>query len=103
MNRKEFIRNSAILGGATILPINNVFSQNLTENGIDKLVDSQGNFIQNPLPYSTSFLEPHMDEETLQLHFKFHHGGAVKGANKDLGNIKKSLKSDNFDQADLWT
>jgi len=103
MNRKEFLRNSAIIGGATILPINNVFSQNVTENGIDKLVDSKGNFIQNPLPYAKTFLEPHMDEETLHLHFEFHHGGAVKGANKDLENIKKHIKSGNLDQVDLWT
>lgn len=103
MNRKEFIRNSAILGGATILPINNVFSQNITENGIDKLVDNKGYFIQKPLPYNKTFLEPHMDEETLHLHFEFHHGGAVKGANKDLENIKKSLITENFEQAELWT
>ena len=96
MNRKEFLRNSAILGGATILPVNNVFSQNVTENGIDKLVDSNGKFIQNPLPYNKTFLEPHMDEETLHLHFEFHHGGAVKGANKDLKNIKKHILSGDF-------
>ncbi len=29
MNRKEFLRNSAIIGGATILPVNNFFSQNI--------------------------------------------------------------------------
>ncbi|WMN12108.1 hypothetical protein QYS49_32455 [Marivirga salinae] len=46
MNRKEFLRNSAILGGASILPLSTAFSQNVTENGIDKLVDSNGNFIQ---------------------------------------------------------
>ena len=103
MNRKEFLRNSAILGGATILPGNNVFSQNVTENGIDKLVDGNGNFIQNPLPYKKSFLEPHMDEETLHLHFEFHHGGAVKAANKDLANIKKHTQSGDLDQVDLWT
>jgi len=103
MNRKEFIKNSAIIGGASILPFNNVFSQNVTENGIDKLVDSKGNFIQNPLPYNETFLEPHMDQETLHLHYKFHHGGAVKGANKDLENIKKSIQSGDLDQVDLWT
>ncbi len=103
MNRKDFMKNSAILGGASILPLNNVFTQNVTENGIDKLVDIEGNFIQNPLPYNTNFLEPHMDEETLHLHFKFHHGGAVKGANKDLAKVKFHLKSGDLDQVDLWT
>ena len=101
MDRKEFLRNTAILGGATILPMNNVFSQNVTENGIDRLVDSNGNFIQKSLPYNKTFLEPHMDEETLHLHFEFHHGGAVKGANTDLIKIKEHLKSGDLDQVDL--
>lgn len=103
MNRKEFLRNSTIIGGASIMPVNNVFSQNLNENGIDLLVDQDDKFIQQPLPYSKTFLEPHMDEETLHLHYEFHHGGAVKGANKDLDNIKKLLKSGDMDQVDLWT
>ncbi|VAV85073.1 Superoxide dismutase [Mn] [hydrothermal vent metagenome] len=103
MNRKEFLKNSAIIGGASILPVNNIFTQNITENGMDKLIDRNGKFIQNPLPYRNIFLEPYMDEETLYLHYKFHHGGAVKGANKDLTNIKKHIKSGNLDQVDLWT
>ena len=103
MNRLEFLKNSAILGGATILPTDNIFSQNITENGIDKLTDSDGNFIQQPLPYNKNFLEPHMDEETLHLHYEFHHGGAVKGANKDLKNIKKHLQSSDSNMIDFWT
>ena len=103
MNRKEFFKKSAIIGAASILPTNNVFSQNVKENGIDILVDKEGVFIQNPLPYKESALEPFMDEETLHTHFKFHHGGAVRGANKDMANIKKHLEANNFDQVDLWT
>ncbi|WP_437373680.1 superoxide dismutase [Maribacter litoralis] len=103
MNRKDFIRNSAIIGGATILPVNNVFSQNVSENGMDKLVDGNGNFIHRPLNYKKSFLEPYMDEETLHLHYEFHHGGAVDGANKDLENIKKHLQSGDMEMVDLWT
>lgn len=79
MNRKEFLKNSVILTGASILPVNSVFSQNVTENGIDNLMDENGLFIQNPLPYAKSYLEPHMDEETVHLHFEFHHGGCCKG------------------------
>ncbi|MCX2679394.1 superoxide dismutase [Galbibacter sp. EGI 63066] len=103
MNRKEFLKNSAIIGGATILPGSSVFSQNVTQNGIDKLVDSEGNFIQQSLPYNKNFLEPHMDEETLHLHFEFHHGGAVKGANKDLKQIKQLVQKGDMDMTDLWT
>ena len=103
MDRKTFLRNSAILGGASILPVNNVFSQNITENGIEKLTDANGNFVQQVLPYNENFLEPYMDQETVHLHYTFHHGGAVKGANKDLLEIKKATDSGNFETVDYWT
>ena len=68
MDRKDFIKTSALTGVATLLTSTNAFSQNLTNNNIDKLVDANGNFIQQPLPYAENFLEPYMDAETLHLH-----------------------------------
>jgi len=50
MDRKEFLTTSAILAGATILPSNSVFAENINNNGIDKLTDEDGNFIHQPLP-----------------------------------------------------
>ena len=44
-----------------------------------------------------------MDEETLHLHHSFHHGGAVKGANKDIEMIKKVMDSGDLIMADHWT
>ena len=102
MNRKDFLKKGLILGGATILPTTS-FAQNLTDNNIDKLVDKNGDFIHQPLVYSNNHLEPYMDEETLHLHFTFHHGGAVKGANKDQQMIKKALEENNFETVDYWT
>lgn len=103
MNRKDFFKTSTILGAATLLPTNSVFSQNLAENGMDKLVDADGNFALQPLPYTETFLEPYMDEETVHLHHTFHHGGAVKAANKDLSMIKKALDENSLDTLDFWT
>jgi superoxide dismutase, Fe-Mn family len=103
MNRKNFIKTSTILGAATLLPSNSVFAHNITENGIDKLVDADGNFALQPLPYTETFLEPFMDEETVHLHYTFHHGGAVKAANKDLSMIKKALDENSLDTVDFWT
>jgi len=103
MDRKEFLTTSAILAGATILPSNSVFAKNINNNGIDKLTDEDGNFIHQPLPYNTDHLEPYMDEETLHLHHTFHHGGAVKGANKDIEMIKSVMNSGDFTLADHWT
>ena len=103
MDRKEFLTTSAILAGATILPSNSVFAENINNNGIDKLTDANGNFIHQPLPYNTDHLEPYMDEETLHLHHSFHHGGAVKGANKDIEMIKSVMNSGDLTLADHWT
>lgn len=103
MNRKEFLQNSLILGGATILPVNSILAASVNENGIDKLVDESGNFIQQKLPYTENYLEPQMDAETMHLHYTFHHGGAVKAANGDLKKIKEALESNNLETVDFWT
>lgn len=103
MERRKFIQNSMIIGGASILPTSSVLAQSVEQGGIDKLMDENGNFVQAPLPYANKFLEPCMDEETLYLHHTFHHGGAVKGANKDLEMIHKAMEESNYELADHWT
>ncbi len=92
-----------IIGGATILPSNSLLAASVNENRIDRLVDDNGNFIQQALPYGETFLEPFMDAETMHLHYTFHHGGAVKAANNDLKKIKESLDSNNLETIDFWT
>jgi superoxide dismutase, Fe-Mn family len=103
MNRKDFLQNSFILSGASLLPNNSVFAASLTEGGIDKLTDANGNFALQALPYAENFLEPYMDAETMHLHYTFHHGGAVKAANNDLKKIKEALDTNNFETVDYWT
>jgi Fe-Mn family superoxide dismutase len=103
MNRTKFLKTTAILGSASLLPANSVFAQGLNESGMDKLTDTDGNFVLQPLPYSESFLEPIVDQETLHLHYTFHHGDAVKAANKDLQMVKKAIDENNLDTVDYWT
>lgn len=103
MNRHEFLRNSVLLGGALALNQQTAFAKNLETNGIDKLVDAAGNFVHNPLPFSENALEPYMDAETLHLHHTFHHGNAVKAANKYQGKIQECLSKGDFDNADFYT
>jgi Fe-Mn family superoxide dismutase len=103
MNRKLFLQNTAIIAGASILPLKSAFAQNVQNNDIDKLTDASGNFALRPLPYSESFLEPYMDAETLHLHYTFHHGSAVKAANKDLESIRSAMDSNNLETVDFWT
>src|ERR1041385_5023208 len=103
MNRKLFLQNSAILAGASLLPIESVFAQSVQTAGIDKLTDEQGNFIQQSLPYAKNFLEPFMDEETLHLHYTFHHGNAIKAANKFQSQIREALDNNSLDTIDFFT
>ena len=103
MDRKLFLQNSAILAGASLLPTASAFSRNLEINGMDRLTDANGNFVQQSLPYSENFLEPYMDAETLHLHYTFHHGGAMKAANKDMENIRKAMDGNSFETVDYYT
>ena len=103
MNRKDFLKAGSLAGAATLLSTRNAFAQNLTSNDIDKLVDANGNYVLQPLPYNENFLEPNMDAETMHLHYTFHHGGAVKAANKDMQMIKKALDENNLETVDYWT
>ena len=103
MNRAKFLKAGTLIGAASLLPNTNAFAKNLSDNEIDKLVDANGNYIQRALPYSESFLEPYMDAETMHLHYTFHHGGAVKGANKDLQMIKKAVDENSLEIVDFWT
>jgi Fe-Mn family superoxide dismutase len=103
MKRNDFFKSSAILGGAAILPVNSSFSQSLQQSGMDKLTDKEGNFALQSLPYNENFLEPNMDQETVYLHYTFHHGDAVKAANKDLQMVKKAMDENNLETVDYWT
>jgi Fe-Mn family superoxide dismutase len=103
MNRNAFIKNSVILSVPALLPSNSVFSQSLQQTGLDKLTDKDGNFALQPLPYNENFLEPSMDQETLHLHYTFHHGDAVKAANKDLQMVKDAIDKNSLDTVDYWT
>ncbi len=103
MDRKHFLTAAGVLSATAILPSNSLLAQNYNSNGLDKLTDAAGNFIHLPLPYTKRFLEPHMDEETVHLHHTFHHGGAVKAANKDVEMIQKALNENSLETVDYWT
>jgi superoxide dismutase, Fe-Mn family len=103
MDRKRFITDSLIIGGASILASNSALAFNVKNNGIDNLISADNKFSLSALPYSESYLEPYMDAETLHLHYTFHHGGAVTGANKDMEKIKAALDKGELDAVDFWT
>lgn len=102
-NRGDFLKTGLLLGAASLLPANSVFAQSVLQSPFDKVVDGDGQFVHGPLPYAFDALEPHMDAETLELHHTFHHGGAVKGANKDAAKITAALDAGNLETVDFWT
>ena len=101
--RADFLKTGAMLGLASLIPSNSVFGASVMESPFDRIADASGTFVQNPLPFAVDALEPHMDAETLELHHKFHHGGAVKGANKDAEKIRELVASGELDLVDFWT
>ena len=44
-----------------------------------------------------------MDAETVHLHYTFHHGNAVKAANKFQGKIQECLDKGDFENTDFYT
>jgi Fe-Mn family superoxide dismutase len=103
MDRKKFLTTGLSLGALSFLHADNPFAYSLKEQKTDKLTDDKGELALQPLPYKFEFLEPYMDAETVNLHYTFHHGGAVKGANKDMQMIKKAIDDNNLETVDFWT
>ena len=103
MDRKQFLTASGVLAATSILPVNSVVAEHYDMKKKKKLVDANGSFQLQALPYNKNFLEPYMDEETVHLHYTFHHGGAVKAANTDIQKIKKAVDDNNYETVDYWT
>lgn len=103
MERKDFLRAGALFTGAALITRDVHAAADIQGMGLDKLVDADGNFVQAPLPYAESALEPFMDAETLHLHHAFHHGGAVKGANNDQAKLKAAMDANDQAQLTYWS
>lgn len=103
MNRKQFLKGGLLMSGAGLLRADTILANDMEKTAPDKLIDSNGQFVLNTLPYNETFLEPYMDAETLHIHHEFHHGGAVKGANKDIQMINKAITDNNLETVDFWT
>ena len=103
-SRRNFMKKAA----ATTIAVSalshgsKIFAEPVLIDGIDKLQNDKGEYFLAPLPYQTDALEPYMDAETLNLHHNFHHGGAVKGLNKDIVKIKEALDKNDLDTVDYW-
>jgi superoxide dismutase, Fe-Mn family len=107
MNRRNFL-SATVTSSAALMPLcgtplgANIFAEPFAVQGMDNLTDKNGVYILPPLPYAQDALEPFMDAETLGLHHQFHHGGAVKGLNKDMEKIQSANQSGNLEGVEYW-
>lgn len=86
MNRRQFLKLSAGLGGAALL----------SALGAGCMLKTGKNTIQlPPLPYGKRALEPYLSERTLSLHHDVHHKAYVDKANMLLSQSQyKSMSLD---------
>ena len=56
----------------------------------------QGECQQRPLPYPYDALEPHLDKQTLMIHYEKHHAGYVRNLNKTLQRLSAAGESGDF-------
>ncbi len=54
---------------------------------------SEGLFKQRPLPYALDALEPHIDAQTMRLHYEKHHAKYVEEANKAMAEENQTATS----------
>jgi superoxide dismutase, Fe-Mn family len=105
MDRRDFIQKGTALSlvtAGTMALGNNIFAEPFIVKDFDKLINEKGEYILPPLPYDYNALEPYMDAETMNLHHTFHHGGAVKGLNKDMQKIKEASEKGDLETVDYW-
>ena len=89
MNKREFLKKSAILGaGALVAPT--VASSCMNSSGAGSAtaslvtLGSDGKFVQPELGYAFDALEPHVDAMTMELHYGKHHAGYTNKFNAAL-------------------
>jgi Fe-Mn family superoxide dismutase len=89
MNKREFLKTSAILGAGTVLAPG-IASSCMNSSGAEGAtaslvaVGGDGKFTQPELGYAFDALEPHIDAMTMELHYGKHHAGYTSKFNTAL-------------------
>jgi len=89
MNKREFLKTSAILGAGTLVAPTLAFSCTNSSAGTGATASlvatgSDGKFTQPSLGYAFDALEPHVDALTMELHYGKHHAGYTRKFNAAL-------------------
>lgn len=89
MNKREFLKKSAVLGAGVLVAPSVIQSCN-TAGAKESLaaglisMDDAGQFLQPELGYAFDALEPHVDAMTMELHYGKHHAGYTRKFNAAL-------------------
>jgi len=82
MNKRTFLKNTALLGSAVLLSNQLQAVSTFTEEG------NSEPFSLPALPYSYEALEPHFDKLTMEIHYTKHHQAYVTNLNKAVDGTK---------------
>ena len=89
MNKREFLKTSAILGAGTLI-VPSVASSCMNSSAANGATASliatnaEGKFAQPELGYAFDALEPHIDAMTMEVHYGKHHAGYTRKFNGAL-------------------
>lgn len=79
MNRREFVKDS-VKAAASIAAGSALLTTTTKTEGADMTLL----FSQVPLPYGYHSLEPHIDRETMEIHYTRHHTAYIKNVNEEI-------------------
>ncbi|MEN8204339.1 MAG: superoxide dismutase, partial [Bacteroidota bacterium] len=89
MNKRDFLKTSAILGAGTIISpsiasshLNSTFRHGATASLA--ALNAEGKFEQPKLGYAFDALEPYIDAKTMEVHYGKHHAGYTRKFNTAL-------------------
>ncbi len=100
MNKREFLKSSAVLGaGILVAPAvaSSCMNSSAAQGATASLVtaNSEGKFTQPELGYAFDALEPHIDAMTMEVHYGKHHAGYTKKFNA-------ALEHENLHSTDIY-
>jgi Fe-Mn family superoxide dismutase len=104
MNKRDFLKTSAILGAGAFAGLTNaasgaeLFAPLNNSTGLN----SNGEYELPPLPYAYDALEPYIDETTMRLHHDKHHAGYVRGLNNAKAKVTEAMDTSDFGLIKHW-
>ncbi len=93
MNKRQFLKTTMLMGaGVMVAP--SVLRNRAIASDINKISPvANGEFVQVSLPYAFKALEPHIDAQTMEIHYGKHHAAYTKNFNQIVKDEKIEGKS----------